>query len=59
EFNLYDKLVRILHRLQVGQNQTDFSDHVTLELEVRRTMIEQTISEIVQLSGGKAKIERL
>ncbi|MEA3296502.1 MAG: YigZ family protein, partial [candidate division Zixibacteria bacterium] len=50
EFNLYDKLVRILHRLQVGQNQTDFSDHVTLELEVRRTMIEQTISEIVQLS---------
>ena len=58
-FNLYDRLVKILHRLQVKQNHNDFSDHVTLELEVRRTRVEQTISEIVQLSGGKAKIERL
>jgi len=59
DFSLYDSLAKIVRRLQATQNRADFSDHVSLELEVRKTKADHLITEIVQLSAGKAKIEKI
>ena len=56
-FPLYDQLMRVVNRLEVKQHDADFSDHVSLMLEVRRSRRQNLIDEITQLSGGKAKIE--
>ncbi len=57
-FAYYDQLVKTLHRYSAMQIGVDYSDRVTLELEVRKSRADKLIAEIVQLSGGKAKIAR-
>ncbi|MEA2030078.1 MAG: YigZ family protein [candidate division Zixibacteria bacterium] len=59
DFALFDQLTRLLHRYKAHQVKADYSDHVTLEIDIRLTMSEALVKEIVQLSGGKAKIEPL
>jgi len=57
-FSLYDQLVRILHRYSATQTRADYSDVVTLVLEIRKSKVDELITEIVGLTGGKVKIER-
>lgn len=57
-FPVYDQLARILPEYSARQTKADYSDRVTLDLEVRQSRAEELVAEIIQLSGGKAKIER-
>jgi uncharacterized YigZ family protein len=59
EFAIYDQLERLNRRLGARQVAADFSDRVELLLEIRRSLIDTLVDEIVQLSSGKAKIERV
>ncbi|RKX28324.1 MAG: YigZ family protein [Candidatus Zixiibacteriota bacterium] len=59
DFALFDQLTRLLHHYKAHQVKADYSDHVTLEVEVRLTKSESLRADIIQLSGGKAKIEPL
>lgn len=58
EFSLYDLVAKAVGACGAKQIQTDFSDHVELELQVRQSKAEWLKSEIVRLSGGKAQIEK-
>ena len=39
--------------------KADYSDHVSIVVEVRRSRSDALEATIVELSGGKAEIERL
>lgn len=58
EFPRYDALMKAVHSLGAVQIDADFSNRVKVELEIRRSKTEQLIREIMELSQGKAEIER-
>lgn len=59
EFGLYDRLVRLIQRYGAQQSGVDFSDRVTLEIQVRQSRSEALVREIVEMSSGRADIEEL
>ncbi len=59
EFSAYDNLVKALSRLGARQIKADFSDIVSLELEIRQSKTAQLVGEITELSKGKAKVEKV
>ena len=59
EFGLYDRLVKLIHRHGAQQSSAEYSDRVTLEIRVRQSRVEALINDIVELSSGKAVIEKL
>lgn len=56
--SLYDRLARAVHGIGARQTDADFSDRVTVYLQVRRSLTDRLISKIAELSGGRAEIER-
>ncbi len=59
EFPLYDLLMKTVAKHEARKIAADFSDRVKLEIESRRSRTDNLIADIVQLSSGKAKIEKL
>jgi uncharacterized YigZ family protein len=59
DFPAYDNLTKIINRLEASQIKADYSDRVSLELEIRRSRTEQLLAEVNKLSKGKAKIEKV
>lgn len=59
DFGLYDRLVKLMFGYDALQSSVDFSEQVTLEIHVRQSRTEALISDIVELSSGRAVIERL
>ncbi|UCE25179.1 MAG: YigZ family protein [Candidatus Zixiibacteriota bacterium] len=59
EFPVYDGLLKAVRRLGARQVKSDFSDIVSLELEIRRSKKQHLLSEITELSKGKAKVEEI
>ncbi len=59
DFAVYDSLVRTVSRLGAAERKSEFSDRVTLELEIRNSLADRLASEITELSKGKAAIEKL
>lgn len=59
DFGLYDRLIKLMFGYDALQSSVDFSDQVTLEIHVRQSRTEALISDIVELSSGRAVIERL
>jgi len=58
EFPFLDQLLKTLPKYTAKQNKAEYSDRVTLELEVRKSKEEDLIAEITRLSAGNAKIEK-
>ncbi|NOY88363.1 MAG: YigZ family protein [FCB group bacterium] len=58
-FPQYDKLIQTIHKHNATVITSDFSDHVSVVLEIRRSMSDFLTKEITELSKGKAKIEKL
>ncbi len=59
DFALFDQLIRLLNKYEARQAQADYSEHVTLVIEVRLSRSEALAAAIVELSSGKATIEKL
>lgn len=59
DFPLYDQLVRLTNKFGAKQISSEYSDMVTVVLEIRLTKSELLMNEIIQLSSGKAKIEKI
>lgn len=59
DFGLYDRLIKLIYSYGALQSSADFSEQVTLEIQVRQSRTEALINNIVELSSGKAVIERL
>ena len=58
EFPLYNQFLQLIDRIGAKQIYSDFSDIVKLKLEVRKSKSDRLAQEIVELSSGKAKIEK-
>lgn len=58
EFSIFDQVTKALHLYAAKQINADFSDRVSLELEVRESRAEELLAEITRLSAGNAKIEK-
>jgi len=58
-FSQYDKLIQTIHKHNTTIITSDFSDHVSVVLEVRQSLSDFLTKEITELSKGKAKIEKL
>ncbi|MBU8933657.1 MAG: YigZ family protein [candidate division Zixibacteria bacterium] len=59
DFGLFDQLNRMLAKFEARQVKADYSDRVTLEIEIRLSRSEVLVAEIIELSGGKATVEQL
>ena len=59
DFARYDQLNRLLHQYQVWPIDSDFSDRVRLTLDIRKSHVEKLIAAVVELSGGKATIDKV
>lgn len=58
-FPLYNKLIQIMAKVGAKQVDAQFSDEVVVKIEIRNSLVDKLQDEIVQLSGGKAVIEKL
>ena len=58
DFAHYDMLVKALHHHSAIQIGADFTDHVVVEFEIRKSKANQLVSEIVELTNGRAEIKR-
>lgn len=59
EFAIYDQLDRVARQHGANRIEADFSDKVKLILEIRQSKTDSLIDDIVQLSSGKAIIEKV
>ncbi len=59
EFSAYDSLLKAIHRNAARETKADFSDRVSVQIEVRLSKVEPLIAEIIELSRGKATVEKI
>ena len=59
EFSLYDRINLIVNKIGTKVVGSDFSDSVTLTLEIRKSLSSRLCEDITELSSGKAKIEKV
>jgi uncharacterized YigZ family protein len=58
EFSCYDLLMKTVSRLGASQTEADFSDRVRVRLQIRRSLAQRLVDDIIQLSQGQAKVHR-
>ena len=59
DFSLYDQWQREIHKLGARIIDSQFSDRVTLDVGVRRTLAERLVSSFQQLTSGKGEVEEI
>jgi uncharacterized YigZ family protein len=59
EFSHYDQLNRLLQKYQVWPVSNEFSDLVKITLDIRKNHVEKLTEAVIELSGGKANIEKI
>ncbi len=57
EFSLYNQVLKLIEKFKVTVIESDFSDRVKLILEVRKSKTDLLKDALIDLSGGKVKIE--
>ncbi len=57
EFPLYDRWMKAINRLDATVLNSDFSDIVTMTIEIRRSRAAELRSAFVELTAGKGKID--
>ena len=59
EFSLYDMMLQLINKTGAAQINSDFSEKVVMQLEIRESKAEQLVQGITELSKGKAIIEKI
>ncbi len=57
EFPLYDQLQRTVHKLEASIVDSQFSDQVSLTIEIRQSRIDDLKRAFVELTSGRGQIE--
>lgn len=57
EFPVYDKINKMVHSIGASVINSDFTDKVNLEIEIRLSKLEQLKNEIINISHGQAIFE--
>jgi uncharacterized YigZ family protein len=59
EFPVYDRLQKLLKRLQARVVDSDFTDTVRLLVEVRQSRADELISSFIELTSGRGTFEKI
>lgn len=59
EFSLYDRLLLLINRLNIKVIYSDFSEKVTMQIEIRKSLSDKFHEELTELSSGKAEIDQI
>ncbi len=58
EFSFYDQILKVIEKLKAKQTESDFSDKVSLTILIRKSLTEQLVRELTDISRGTAQIEK-
>lgn len=58
EFSFYDQILKVIEKLNAQQTDSDFSEKVSLTVLVRKSLTEQFVRELTDISRGTAQIEK-
>jgi len=58
DFSFYDRLLQNINKIGARVIESNFSDNVILNIEIRKSLSAKLKTEIIELSSGKAKIEK-
>ena len=58
EFSFYDQILKVIEKLKAKQTESDFSEKVSLTVLIRKSLTEQFVRELTDISRGTAQIEK-
>ena len=58
EFSFYDQILKVIEKLNAQQTKSDFSEKVSLTVLIRKSLTEQFVRELTDISRGTAQIEK-
>ena len=58
EFSFYDQILKVIEKLKAKQTDSDFSEKVSLTVLIRKSLTEQFVRELTDISRGTAQIEK-
>ncbi len=58
EFSFYDQILKVIEKLNAKQTESDFSEKVSLTVLIRKSLTEQFVRELTDISRGTAQIEK-
>lgn len=58
EFSFYDQILKVIEKLNAQQTESDFSEKVSLTVLIRKSLTEQFVRELTDISRGTAQIEK-
>jgi uncharacterized YigZ family protein len=59
DFSLYDQWMRQVSALEASVEDTEYTDHVTMTVAVRRSRAEKLREVFIELSSGKGTVEEI
>ena len=59
DLSLYDRVQRLISKLGATVQARDFSDHVRLQIAIRRSRADELRVSLIELTAGKATIDAL
>ena len=58
EFSFYDRILKVIEKLKAKQTESDFSEKVSMTIQSRKSLTEQFVRELTDISRGTAQIEK-
>ena len=58
EFLFYDRILKVIEKLKAKQTESDFSEKVSMTVQIRKSLTEQFVRELTDISRGTAQIEK-
>lgn len=58
DFSYYDKVQRLMNKFAVNQSSSEFTERVTLNVLVRKSLCDEFVNELTNLTSGQIEIER-
>ena len=58
EFSFYDRILKVIEKLEAQQTESDFSEKVSMTVLIRKSLTEQFVRELTDISRGTAQIEK-
>ena len=58
EFSFYDRILKVIEKLKAKQTESDFSEKVSMTVQIRKSLTEQFVRELTDISRGTAQIKK-
>ena len=58
EFSFYDQVLNLIEKLGAKQTESDFSEKVSLTVQIRKSLTNQFAKELTDITHGTARIEK-